>query len=38
VMNESFICPGHTYGKSSERREVMKTLRVSGGNRSIALI
>jgi len=38
VMNASFMCPGHTYGKSSERREAMKTLRVSGGNHSIALI
>ena len=38
LMNASFICPGHTYGKSSEKREIMKTLRVSGGNRRIALI
>jgi len=38
VMNASFMCPGHTYGKSSERREAMKTLRVSGGNRSTVLI
>jgi len=35
VFNESFICPGRTCRKTSERCAEIKTLRVSGGNRSI---